>query len=361
MIFIRIFLFILLICSPAFSKYWVKDSFDSLNVNAKNWKSFQEHLRAMINFVQQHSLPKSMSRPEMSKKDLLLCLKALSELPSSPRRWKRSIAREWISLKLHPKSDGLITAYFTPRHRASRRKSRAFQYPIYAKPKMELQWSKSRYEIDEEQGLKGLGLELFYMENLFDVFLIHVQGSATLELADDSIVHIGVSGTNEKEYTSLGKLLIRDQKISEEKMSLQAIRAFFEVNSEQLKPYLYKNERYVFFEERKSMPKGSMGAEVKAWHSVASERMPNGRYRFPAFMPMVIDFIEGPKILKTHWVLNQDTGKAIQGSLRFDLYLGMGNKAEHLAGRIKHRANIYLIWPKQLPIPDKLGGWPVQK
>ena len=223
----------------------------------------------------------------------------------------------------------------------------AFRYPVYASP-VDLKAQPEKYTrraIDADGILRGKGLEICYLENPLDPYLLQVQGSGTVTFETGERLGLGFAGTNDKAYTSLGKLLIDDGKIKKQDISLSAIRQYFERNPQDLMKYTLQNERYIFFRESDGQPRGSTGAVVEGFHSLAMERDRNRTYRFIPHQPMLISLpIRGT--LKTLITLNQDTGSAILGDARADIYCGVGYMAENIAGNVKHPGDIALLWPK---------------
>lgn len=328
------------------------------------WDSWRGHLKRSIDFLKQRSnLPPSYTEPAVKKQQIIANLELLLSISSSSsKEFWRKLDQNFIAI--YPVGDrdkpAFFTGYYTPLYRGSRKPTQRFKYPVYAAPadlkiKPDLY---SRRAIDADGILRGKGLEICYLENPLDPYLLQVQGSGTVTLDNGERLGLGFAGTNNKTYTSLGKLLIQDGKISKQDISLSAIRDYFKKHPQQLSHYTLQNERYIFFRESDGRPRGSTGAIVEGYHSLAMERDNKRKYRFIPHLPLLINLPMGTNS-KTLLALNQDTGSAIQGDARADIYCGVGQMAENVAGNIKHPGDIILLWPKNQPLPKKIGGKPL--
>jgi membrane-bound lytic murein transglycosylase A len=167
---------------------------------------------------------------------------------------------------------------------------------------------------------------------------------------------LGYGGDNGYKYSSLGKMLVERKCISKRNISLSSIKKYYNQHPKEVEDLMLINERYIFFVKSDGLPRGSSGAVVEAFHSLATERFENGGYRFPVHQPMLIA-LELPTLGKGVLpVLCQDTGSAIQGEARADIYLGEGLSAERIAGELKNRGQMLILWPKSLPLPKSIGG-----
>ncbi|MHC4390580.1 MAG: MltA domain-containing protein, partial [Planctomycetota bacterium] len=185
----------------------------------------------------------------------------------------------------------LFTAYCEPIYEAKRTRDSQFKYPLYRRP-ADLRSDQegvplgreaeggnlvpyyTRQEIDEGGVLANQGLELVFLKNPFEAFLVHVQGSARLKLVDEggALLPVGYAGKSDRPYRSVGKALIRDGKIRKEDMSLASLKRYFATHTEELLPYLYENESYVFFRVAEGGPFGSIGARVTAGTTIATDK-----------------------------------------------------------------------------------------
>ena len=198
------------------------------------------------------------------------------------------------------------------------------------------------------------GSELAWLRDAFDAYLIHVQGSAALTLSDGSIMHVGYAGNNGHDYTSVALQLVADGKLPEDELSLPEVRAYFAAHPDDLIPYLRRNDRFVFFREERAedWPAGSLGIPVTPLRSVATdkEQFPPG-----GVLLVVTDVSveRGGRRRLTRFMLDQDTGGAIVSPGRADLYFGIGDEAERLAGGQYAEGRMYYLFLR----PDRVSAW----
>ncbi len=241
-----------------------------------------------------------------------------------------------------------FTAYFAPLIQVKAKADAQFKYPLYRKPDSWPGGSPlSRQQIDGDKALAGLGLEIGYAESLLDIFLLQVQGSGVAEFIDTGEkVTFQYSGQNGLKYASLGRYLVEQNYVPADKISLNAIREFFDAQPEKLETFLYVNPSYTFFTKVKAGPKGTLNTEVVPRVSIAVD---------PKFIPLgSVLLAEIPKLNDQGEFLGhqftllvaQDTGGAIKGPGHVDLYMGEGLKAQKLASNMHHYGRIWLLLPK---------------
>jgi membrane-bound lytic murein transglycosylase A len=180
-----------------------------------------------------------------------------------------------------------------------------------------------------------------------EAFLVQVQGSAKLQLTDGRVMSVGYAGRTEYPYTSIGRALVNDGKIRAEDLSLPNLLAYFDAHPADLDQYLPQNERFIFFRESSDgPPTGSLSVPVTAGYSIATDKslLPPGaialiQVPLPQPTPQG-DWAEQPT---TRLVLDQDTGGAILGPGRVDLFVGSGPQAGDLAGRIHTPGRLYYL------------------
>jgi membrane-bound lytic murein transglycosylase A len=249
-----------------------------------------------------------------------------------------------------------FTGYFEPTYRASRVRTAEYQYPLYRLPPNLTQWTqphptRSQLEgIDGLQGSAGLlrGLEIVWLSDRLEAFLVQVQGSARLQLTDGSTMTVGYAGRTEYPYTSLGRELVNDGKFTLEELSLPVLIQYFEQNPVDLDLYIPRNNRFVFFQEtRGSAAIGSLGVPVTAERSIATDKslMPPGAL---ALIQTQIPYANSAGELEPRsvgrFVLDQDTGGAIRGAGRVDIFMGTGEQAGDRAGLINGTGQLcYLL------------------
>lgn len=210
----------------------------------------------------------------------------------------------------------------------------------------------TRAEIDGQSRIKDSAPLLVWIKDPVDGFFLHIQGSGMIRLPKGQFRRLGYAGSNGRPYRSLGKVLMDRGALSAEAMSLQAIRAFLQANAEQRDELLWQNESYVFFRWIQQGPLGSLNVPLTGGRSIATDSRvhPRGALAFLEGRKPVLDDrgdLAGYQPFQ-RWVLNQDTGGAIKGIGRVDLFCGTGEPAERVAGRMKHPGTLFFIIKKDL-------------
>ncbi|WP_041596795.1 murein transglycosylase A [Halothece sp. PCC 7418] len=251
-----------------------------------------------------------------------------------------------------------FTGYFEPVYAASRIPTSEYRYPIYRLPKNFKQWSSPHPTRRQLEGRHGegknsplAGLEIAWLRDRLEAFLIHVQGSARLKLQDGRLLSVGYAGKTDHPYTSIGGELVRDGIFQRDELSLPRLIAYFQQHPEQLNTYLPRNQSFVFFRETQGAPAtGSLGVPVTAERSIATDKslMPPGALallhtQFPEMTPE--NKIQTPRV--SHYVLDQDTGSAIQGAGRVDIFMGTGKNAGRKAGIVDWTGQLYYLFLKE--------------
>ncbi len=255
----------------------------------------------------------------------------------------------------------LFTGYYSPVFKASRTRDPGFEYPLYKKPANlianpltgEVRGSHpARAQLEDSGALTGT--ELVYLSSRLDSYIIQVNGSAKLEMTDGTVMYVGFAATNGHEYTSIGQELIKDGKISADKLSLPTLRAYFQTNPGELDGYIRRNDRFVFFREYEgdTWPAGSLGFKVTPGRSLATDKS-----IFPRACVVLVTTDKGPSggwaLPTSQLMLDQDTGGAIRAPGRGDIYFGIGPSAEASAGRQAAEGRLYYILLKR----DRVQGW----
>ena len=267
-------------------------------------------------------------------------------------------------------TDGLITGYYEPLLQGSWEKSEEYQYPLYGVPEdllvvdlgavypqlkdMRLRGKLvgnkvvpyyDRAQLDDDLALLQ-GSEILWVKSPVDVFFLHVQGSGQIQLDDGSQVAVGYAQQNGHPYQSIGKVLIAMGELEQEEVTLFTIRDWLKANPKQLNEVLAKNPSYIFFELRDADAKGPVGSlnvTLTPRRSIAVDRnvIPLGA---PVWLQTTLpDEQESPL---HRLMLAQDTGGAIKGHVRADVFWGQGDEAERMAGLMKQRGRLYVLLPK---------------
>ncbi len=248
-----------------------------------------------------------------------------------------------------------FTGYFEPYYQASPVPTDEYRYPLYRRPADLADWplphpTRELLEgVDGRQSSQGplAGLELVWMASRLEAFLVQVQGSAKLDLTDGRVMSVGYAGRTDYPYTSIGQALVADGKIAREDLSLPNLLAYFEGNPASLDDYIPQNQRFIFFRETDGgPPTGNLSVPVTAGVSIATDKtvMPPGamaliQVALPA-RACTGDWVSQDT---TRLVLDQDTGGAIIGPGRVDLFVGSGPEAGELAGRINTTGSLFYL------------------
>jgi len=253
--------------------------------------------------------------------------------------------------------DGTVafTGYFEPTYAASRVRTDEYRYPLYAEPADLGRWAEphpTRADLEGSDGLQGgsgrlQGLEIVWLQDRLEAFLVQVQGSARLQMTDGSIVSVGYAGRTNYEYTSIGRELINDGIVAEDELSLPVLLSYFEKNPEALDEYLPRNNRFVFFKVTDGgPPTGNLSVPVTAGRSIATDKslLPPGALAVIALNMPEQDADEAwVSVPMSRYVLDQDTGGAIRGPGRVDIFVGTGVDAGEQAGLINTTGELYYL------------------
>ena len=281
---------------------------------------------------------------------------------NSPEELQAAIADDFTfyqSIGQDEEGTVAFTGYFEPTYAASLTKTDEYQYPLYQSPPDLENWSEPHPTREELEGADGLqadqgplkGLEIVWLRDRLQAFLTQVQGSARLQLTDGSTLSVGYDGRTNYPYTSMGRALIDDGIIPEDELSLPVLLEYFEQNPEALDRYLPRNNRFVFFRETQGAPAtGSLGFPVTAGRSIATDKslMPPGAIALINLdLPQINSNGEVETNPTSRFVLDQDTGGAIKGAGRVDIFIGTGTNAGRVAGLINNTGTLYYLLLKE--------------
>jgi membrane-bound lytic murein transglycosylase A len=280
----------------------------------------------------------------------------------SAKELQQAVKREFVFYQSTGK-DGqgtvAFTGYFEPVHKASRQKSATYRYPLYRLPANFATWRKphpTRLELEGTDGLKGnqvylKGAELVWLSDRLEAFLIQVQGSARLQLTDGTTMTVGYAGRTDYPYTGIGRELVKAGKLRQEDLTLTALKQYFQKNPLDLDQYLPRNQRFIFFKETYGKPaSGSLGVPVTAERSIATDKSqfpPGALALIQTQIPYTNATGQLEQRLANRYVLDQDTGGAILGAGRVDIFMGTGAKAGERAGLINATGQLYYLLLRQ--------------
>lgn len=261
----------------------------------------------------------------------------------------------------------LFTGYYAGEFLASPERTARFRFPLYKRPD-DLVTDPvtgrplgrllardrtipyfTRRQIEESNRLKGS--ELYWLESPLDVYIIHINGSAKLRMHDSSLRYVGYAGKTDRPYSSLAEAIIEAEIMSRNEMNLAAIKRLYHRHPQQIRELFYKNENYVFFTEYEGggWPAGSLGVKVTQESSLATDKKIYPRGGLVLVDTESVTFASGKRKF-TRFMLDQDTGGAIQAPGRADIYMGEGNSAEILAGGqyAEGRLFYFFLKPKEV-------------
>lgn len=311
----------------------------------KGWED-DDHLAALQVF--QKSCDR-LDRPEWQP----IC-KLASQAASS-----KAAAKAFFEMLFLPTLVGqppaLFTGYYEPELRGSKTKAAPYVYPIYKKPKdlVDGQPYLDRARI-ESGALRGRGLEIAWLADPVDVFFLHIQGSGRIVLPNDTVMRVGYAGRNGFAYASVGQEMVRRGIMNDSQVSAGAIRAFVRANPTLGFELLNVNPSYVFFREIKDLgaddgPIGAMSLPITTLRSIAVD---------PKFVPLgaPVWLEKGGAKPMNRLMIAQDTGGAIKGAQRADIFFGTGQAAGDAAGNIRDAGRMIQLLPNDY-IPNlPLGG-----
>ncbi len=291
--------------------------------------------------------------------------------------------RKWIArhFRVYAVSRGdvaepvLYTGYYMPVLKGSREKSGPYQHPVYARPEDLVTFDPSEFSescqqrqvvgrftgktvvpyysrktIENTDVLSDTAAPIVWVDDPVALFFLHVQGSGMVCLESGELINVHYAASNGLGYKSIGKYLIHSGKIARKDLTMQSIRAYLAENPRERPDILARNPRYVFFKEEPGGPVGCLSVELTPGRSIAMDQDV-----YPPGVPALIQSrkpVLGPRDEVKAWedfsrlVLNQDTGDAIRGMNRVDIFWGGGRYAEAAAGRMKEPGRLYILLPK---------------
>ncbi|MFD1511598.1 murein transglycosylase A [Lacimonas salitolerans] len=242
--------------------------------------------------------------------------------------------------------DALFTGYFEPELDGALRPDARYRYPVYATPPEARGGSfVSRREIEEGGVLRGRGLEIAWVDDPVELFFLQIQGSGRIRLPDGRMIRVGYGGKNGHEYRSVGQEMVRRGIYQTHQVSAQVIKNWVRRNPAQGQELLWHNPSFVFFREVSEVPAdrgplGAMNRSITTMRSVAVD---------PAFVPLgapVWVEKEGQNPIR-RLMIAQDTGSAIKGAQRADIFFGTGDQAGRAAGRLRDPGRMLVLLPIQ--------------
>ena len=315
-----------------------------------------------------------------------VCLRASSSGTLDRDKARKFFESNFKAVRVTPNADpegAFYTGYYETEFAGSRFPSPEFNVPIYAKPSNLVMPSKpgagkigrrlgrkkvlpyyDRTEI-EDGVLAGRGLEICWVKNPVDAFFAQIQGSSRIKLDTGQTLRLNYDAHNGMPYTPVGKFLIQRGIVSKEDMSMDKIRDFMEANPEEGKELRRKNRSFVFFREvglaDHEEGVGAQGIALTAGRSIAVDRNIHV-YGTPVWIEAELPIdSEKPETRFRRLMIAQDTGSAIVGPARADIYFGAGEEIGHAAGRIKQHGKFVMLVPSHVVITSDSKVVPLPK
>jgi membrane-bound lytic murein transglycosylase A len=267
--------------------------------------------------------------------------------------------------------DGLITGYYEPIYAGSLVRTAQAAVPVYAVPDdlivvklddvyPELKGKRLRGRLkgrtlvayDDAAAIAGGSSApvLAWLTDPMDLQFLQIQGSGRVRLANGQLLRLGYADQNGRPYRAIGRWLVDQGELKPADVSMQSIRAWARSHPTRVKEMLASNPSYVFFERQPDSdagPKGSLAVPLTAGYSIAVDRraIPLG-----SLVWLSTTTPDGAAMVRP--VAAQDTGGAIAGTVRADLFTGTGDAAGNLAGHMKQAGRLWMLWPKGVALPS---------
>ncbi len=257
-------------------------------------------------------------------------------------------ARTFFELFFRPvliggEDTALFTGYYEPQLEGSRSRTNRYRYPVYRlPPEVDGQWL-SRQQIEESGVLEERGLEIAWVDDPVELFFLQIQGSGRIRLAEGGVIRVGYAGRNGHEYRSVGQELVRQGIYEPHQVSAQVIQSWVRRNPIAGQTLLHHNPSYIFFREVEIEdpdlgPIGAMNRSVTPHRTIAVD--PD---HTPLGAPVWIEKNGATPIRRL--MIAQDTGGAIQGPQRADIFFGFGDEAGEAAGVIRDPGRMMVLLP----------------
>lgn len=289
-----------------------------------------------------------------------------ANLTSDPKVFIENNFAPYVVYSEDQNATGLLTGYFEPEIQGSLKKTKIYKYPVYETPKdlivvdlssiyPDLQNYRLRgkiegnklipYDTRKESASRHVPANVIcYTDSKIDLFFLEIQGSGRVRLDDGSVIYIGYDNQNGHKYRAIGRYLVEIGAMSFEEVSLQSIRAWLHENPHRVDEVLNYNDSVVYFKQSDKPASGSLGVCLSASRSVAVDK----RYIPLGSMLYLNAHISDKQTSRI--VLAQDTGGAIKGAVRADLFLGCGKYARETAGKLKSELKLWILLPKDKDI-----------
>jgi membrane-bound lytic murein transglycosylase A len=339
-----------------------------------------DHATAFAAFLESCRAIKSATPGHIVDALKLICARGFAAVPLEEDGARKFFEDNFRPLRISKlgETDGFLTGYYEPIIDGSRVPTGEFRAPLYRRPpnlaisgrrklgdafpskgvkvgrrvgRRKIVPYYDRGEI-EDGALDGWHLEICYLRNQLDVLFAQIQGSARIKLEDGAILRVNYDSHNGWPYTAVGRALIERKILTKDEVSMQRIRDWMEANPDEAKEVRRLNKGYVFFRitdlSNQDEAVGAQGVPLMPGRSIAIDRSLHV-YGTPFFiaadLPITNDRA-GTKFRRL--VFAQDTGSAIVGPARADIYFGAGDEAGRIAGRIRNSGQFVMLVPREV-------------
>lgn len=266
--------------------------------------------------------------------------------------------------------EGLFTGYYEPEVEGSRMPDAVFNVPLYARPSDLIAFDRQQQETglsygrlvggtprayftrrEIEQGaVAGQGLEIFWLKDWADAFFIHIQGSGRVRLRDGTVARLAFAAKSGRPYTSIGTVLVERGVFTREELSMQALRAWMAKRPEEARELMWQNESFIFFREveLEDPDLGALGAQNVQLTPLRSIAIDRSLWMFgtPVWLNTMAPTGRNAELTPFRKLLiAQDTGSAIKGAARGDIFWGFGGDAAPTAGHMKSPGMMTVLLP----------------
>lgn len=238
---------------------------------------------------------------------------------------------------------GLFTGYYEASLNGSKKRSEKYKYPIYKRPDdLTSEPYLTRQQI-AEGALKNKDLEILYVDDEIELFFMHVQGSGRVKLPSGAVVRLAYDGKNNQPFSAISTYLLDNKHLKPEEISAENVKKWLKENPEIAKKAMNFNDSFIFFKiSQDKFVKGGQGVELTPEHSLAVDHKV-----IPYGTPLWLETsLNGEKITKL--MIAQDTGSAIKGTIRGDIFFGYGEIAEHKASSMANFGKYYALLPNNI-------------
>lgn len=336
-------------------------------------RAFQASCRTLL-----HQEPEaqvgSAQIPMQAKDWYPACRMAMTIVPVTEVKARQFFEAWFVPLEFYKEDrmQGLFTGYYLPRLEGSSVKTDKFSVPIYGVPQNLVTINPKDFGFPlitrplvgrvighkivpfhdrkaiNQGAIKDQAPVIAWTNSHIDRLFLEIQGSGIIHLTNGQTIYLGYAGENGNGYTAIGRVLIERGVLDKDKASMQSIRAYLEAHPEKIHTILNENKSFVFFKPLKhSAAMGAQGILLTPGYSLAIDRQ-----WIPLGMPLWLDTTrpkakEESNVVLRRLMIAQDTGGAIKGSVRGDVFWGAGHRATAIAGKMKNPGYYWLLLPRQ--------------